>query len=79
MSPARRWPVVEFTGVSHDNNVGGLVYSKKVVIVPPRRFEIRDQDTGELIAARMQVPLQCAWALTVSGLFQYGVCVYIKK
>ena len=40
MNEGRRWPEVEFTVISHDAVSGGLISTKKVLVVPPRRFEV---------------------------------------
>ena len=66
MNQGRQWPVVRFSIVAYDEAAGQLVTTQKIVTVMPRKFEVLDTETGEVIAARMQVPLQLAWALTVS-------------
>ena len=71
------WPLVEFRNLKKN---GAL--EKVTVCVTPSRFEIQDVDTGTLLAKRIQLPICCAWAMTVhraQGVTLPGVVVSMKS
>jgi ATP-dependent DNA helicase PIF1 len=77
MNEGRRYPLVQFDAISVDAS-GHPQTTRVCVVVRPRKFEVLDQDTGRVIASRLQLPLSRAWSLTVhksQGLTLRGVVV----